>query len=470
MIYLFMCLCELVFICWSYMFVKTYQLCAYKPNEFLNCVLSLNFSFGDKNRLNFTKRLIRLLITYLLISFGLFFIVFYFIHNILLILLDIILIFLFEPIILLVAHYITYPIEKLIKTFYIKKASRILKRKKIIKIGITGSYGKTSTKNILKNILEEKYSVLATPKNYNTEMGLSKTILEMLSDQQVFIAEMGARHKGDIKILADMVHPQYAIITTIGNQHLETFKTLKNIEDTKYELCEDEGRKIVFNGDSPSTRRLYDRFQGEKYLCNVENSYAFSKNEKMNKDGCSFDLILNKSQYRVCTKLFGKTNINNIVTASALAKVMGIDDEVIVSAIEKLQPIKHRLEVVENENCTIIDDSYNSNVVGAKEALEVLKCFDGEKIVVTPGFVELGSEQSKANFNLGCQIADVANHIIIMNDTNKNEILSGAISHNFERNNIHFADSRRKQKELLQMYVKKGSVVLFENDLPDNYQ
>lgn len=470
MIYFYMCLCELVFICWSYMFVKTYQLCTYKPDEFLNCILSLNFSFGDKNRLNWTKRLFRFFTIYLLVSFALFFIVFYFIHNILLILLDLILIFLFEPVILLFAHYITYPIEKLIKIFYIKKASRILKKKKIIKIGITGSYGKTSTKNILKSILEESYTVLATPKNYNTEMGITKTITEMLSDQQIFIAEMGARNKGDIKILADMVQPQYAIITTIGSQHLETFKSLKNIEDAKYELCENEERKIVFNGDSPSTQRLYDRFQGEKYLCNVENSFAYSKNEKMSKTGCSFDLILNNRKHHVCTKLFGKTNIHNIVTASALAKVLGLEDEKIISAIEKIQPIKHRLEVIENENCTIIDDSYNSNIVGAKEALEVLKCFEGEKIVVTPGFVELGIEQSKANFNLGCQIADVANHIIIMNDTNKNEILSGAISHNFSRDNIHFADNRKKQKELLQMYVKKGSVVLFENDLPDNYQ
>ena len=470
MIYLYMCLCEIVFICWSYMFVKTYQLCNYKPNDFLNCILSLNFSFGDKNRLNFTKRLIRFIIIYLLISFALFFIIFYFISNFLLILLDLILIFLFEPIILLLTHYITYPIEQLIKMFYIKKASRKLKRRKIIKIGITGSYGKTSTKNILKKILEEKYSVLATPKNYNTEMGLSKTILEMLDSQEVFIAEMGARRKGDIKILADMIEPQYAIITTIGEQHLETFKNIKNIEDTKYELCENETRKVVFNGDSLSTQHLYERFQGEKYICNIENSFAYAKNQKMSKEGCSFDLILNKNKHHVCTKLFGRININNIVTASALAKVLGLDDYAIVSAIEKLEPVKHRLEVIENENCTIIDDAYNSNVVGAKEALEVLRCFDGEKIVVTPGFVELGSEQSKANFNLGCQIADVANHLIIMNDTNKNEILSGAISHNFPRENIHFADSRKRQKEFLQMYVKKGSVVLFENDLPDNYQ
>ena len=470
MIYFYMCLCELVFICWSYMFVKTYQLCAYKPNEFLNCVLSLNFSFGDKNRLNFTKRLLRFLLIYLLVSFALFFIIFYFINNFWLILFDIVLILLFEPIILIVCHYIDYPIETLIKIFYIKKASGKLKKKKIIKIGITGSYGKTSTKNILKSILEGKYNVLATPKNYNTEMGLCKTILEMLGDQEIFIAEMGARHKGDIKILADMVQPQYGVITTIGSQHLETFKTLKNIEDTKYELCENETRTIVFNGDSPSTLRLYERFQGEKYLCNVENSFAYAKNEKMNKEGCSFDLVLNKKTYHVCTKLFGKININNIVTSTALAKVLGMEDEDILSAIEKLEPIKHRLEVIENENCTIIDDAYNSNVVGAKEALEVLKCFDGEKIVVTPGFVELGSEQSKANFDLGCQIADVANHIIIMNDINKNEILSGAISHSFPRENIHFADCRRKQKEFLQLFVKKGSVVLFENDLPDNYQ
>ncbi len=470
MIYLYMCICEIVFICWSYLFVKLYQLCGYKPNDFLNSTLSLNLPYGNKNSIKFTKRLIRFLLIYLLVSFALFFIIFYFIHNILLIFLDIIIIFLFEPVILLVCHYIAHPFEELIKKYYMKKASKILNKKKIIKIGITGSYGKTSTKNILKSMLEKKYTVLATPKNYNTEMGLCKTILENLDGQEVFIAEMGARHKGDIKVLANMIKPHYAIITTIGNQHLESFKTLQNIEDTKFELCDDETRCVVFNGDSPSSLRLFERYQGEKYLCNCENSFAYASNININESGSTFDISLAGKIYHANTKLLGKINIHNIVTASALAKVIGIKDDDIISAISKLQPTKHRLEVIKNGNCVVIDDAYNSNMVGANEALEVLKCFEGEKIVITPGFVELGADQSKANFEFGCKIAEVADYIIIMNDVNKNEILSGAISHNFPREKIHFVSNRHKQKELLQTLVKSGSVVLFENDLPDNYK
>ncbi len=472
MVYFWSTLFSLLFLMLSYLFIKTYQLCGYKIKQFLACALELKLAYGDKNKLILTKRMWRFILTLLILMFAIFFLSNYFISNVYLRIFDIIVIFIFTPLFIALAHFLVLPIELAIKKCYILKATKKLKKKKIIKIGITGSYGKTSTKNILSAMLSKKYKVCATPKNYNTEMGLTKTILSSLDSQDVFIAEMGARSKGDIEVLANMVKPDYGIITTIGEQHLESFKSLEEIERTKNELALNvcNRGKMIFNGDSPSTKKLYYNFEGEKYLTCDSEGFAYAKNIITNKEGSYFDLIIDGKKLKAKTKLLGRCNIDNIVTASALAYLLGIKCEDIEKAIEELECSKHRLELVKNNFCTIIDDSYNSNILGAQEALNVLSKFEGVKIVVTPGLVELGAEQSKANFNLGGQIADVADYIIIMNNVNKNELLSGAISHNFERSHIFFADSRKKQKEVLSQLSIKDSVVLFENDLPDNYK
>jgi UDP-N-acetylmuramoyl-tripeptide--D-alanyl-D-alanine ligase len=354
---------------------------------------------------------------------------------------------------------------------YIAKAKRKLEKHNIIKIGITGSFGKTSTKNILTCLLEKEYKVCTTPLNYNTEMGLTKTILEKLDDHDVFIAEMGAKHKKDIEILAKILKPEYAILTTIGLQHIETFKNLQTIEDTKFELVENlTGKKIaVFNGDSLSNQKLFQKYDGQKYLACDKNGFAYAQDIVINENGSEFILSINDEKIKVKTRLLGKCNIDNIVTASALAYILGIKKKDISSAIASLQPTPHRLELLQKDNITIIDDSYNSNIIGASEALEVLQNFNGRKIVVSPGFVEMGNKQSQLNFKLGTMIADKADYFIIMNETNKNDLLSGAIAHNLDKDKIFFATTRKGQKELLTKLTTKDDVVLFENDLPDNY-
>ncbi len=472
MLYVNICVCVIIFAIWSYILVKTYQLDGYFIKVFLNHVFELKLAFGDKNKLVFTKRMLRFWFFYLLLAITLFFVVNFFVDNIFLKILDAAIIFLFAPLLIVFAHYCLLPIEKLIKKYYVHKARKKISKLNIIKIGITGSFGKTSTKDFLATMLEKEYKVCTTPKNYNTEMGVTKAILENLDDHDVFIAEMGAKHKGDIETLVKLVKPKYGIITTIGSQHIETFGTLQNIEETKNELPLNIAKDgtMVFNGDSPISYKLYQKFKGNKYLTNTNNAFAYAKNISMNEHGSTFDLVLDGKTLKVSTKLLGKCNIDNIVTASTLAHILGISDNDITSAIKTLSPPPHRLEILKNSYSTIIDDSYNSNIVGSREALEVLSKFDGLKIVVTPGLVEMGKEQSDANFKLGAMIADVADYIVIMNEVNKNYLLSGAISHNFDRNRIFFASTRKKQKEILQTLTMKGCVILFENDLPDNYK
>ena len=472
MLYVNICICVILFLLWSYIIIKTYQLDGYNIPSFLSNIFEFKLAYGDKNKINFTKRMIRFLLLYFLLSSSIFFLINFYVDNIFLIILDCAIIFLLAPILVAIAHYMLYPIEIAIKKYYIQKATRVLEKKDIIKIAITGSFGKTSTKNILASILGKEYKVCSSPKNFNTEMGITRTILENLDDHDVFIAEMGARHKGDIEKLTRIVKPNYGIVTSIGKQHIETFKSLKNIESTKNELplnIEKDGI-IIFNGDSKSTLKLYHSFKGCKYLTNQSQGFAYAKNIEINESGSSFVLVIDGKEMKVFTRLLGNCNIGNIVTASALAYMLGIKKEDIVSAIKNLSPSPHRLEIIKNGYVTIIDDSYNSNEVGFKEALDVLSKFKGIKIVVTPGLVEMGQEQSNVNFKLGAEIADVADYIIIMNEVNKNYLFSGAISHNFDRNKIYFASNRKKQKEILQLLMMKGSVILFENDLPDNYK
>ena len=472
MIYLLICSFVLLMEFVSFYLIKTYQLCSYKLSSFWKNCLAFSFSVGDKNKLVLTKRLWRFEILYAIICFFLFFVVFLLINSPFLIILDLIVIFLLIPLWISLTHILLFPIEKSIKCYYILKAKRKIGKKNIIKIGITGSYGKTSVKNILAQLLSSQYKVCQTPKNYNTEMGMTLTILKELDDHDVFIAEMGARKKKDIEKLAKIVKPNYGVITPIGQCHLQTFKRIENIENTKFELAQNLclNGQMFFCGENFSCEKLYHRFSGNKKLIGKYGSFCYAKNISYSSRGSEFELVLGEKILHVSTKLLGRMNVQNIVLASAVAKTLGVKDEEIAKSISQLSPSAHRMEVITTNFCTILDDSYNSNEDGFKQALEVLTMFEGRKIVVTPGMVELGNAQSEKNFQLGCQIADCCDYLIIMNDTNKNELLSGAISHNFKKENIFFAKNRQEQKELINLLSCKDCVILFENDLPDNYQ
>lgn len=383
----------------------------------------------------------------------------------------------FLPLLVMIAFLITYPIELLISKYYIIKAKRKLKKEfpDIITIGITGSYGKTTVKNILSTILSEKYKVCATPYSYNTPLGLSKTILEKLrSGTEVLVAEMGAKYVGDIKYLTEMIQPNIGVITGIGNQHLATFGSQENLIATKAEIFTHmkKGGKAYVNIDSDLARGLFENINCEKFATTIksEDGRICARNITMGENGSKFELVVDDSVVECETALLGEHNISNILLCVSVAVDLGVEINQIKNAISKLTPPAHRLAIVPSSNSlTIIDDAYNASVEGVRAALDVIAKFNGQKIVVTPGLVELGKEEYKANFEFGKRMAQVANYVIIDGIINFDAISKGLEEGGFDMQNLLRAGSLNQAVEVLNTIAKPGDVVLFENDLPDNY-
>ena len=379
--------------------------------------------------------------------------------------------------IMLLANLINTPIEKAINRGYYNDAKKIIESHKgLIIIGVTGSFGKTSTKNYLASVLAEKYNVLVTPGNFNTLLGVVRTIREHLRPyHQVFIVEMGAKQKNDIKEICDLVHPKIGIVTAVGEMHLETFKCIENIQETKFELINSlpAGGIGVINNDSEHIRS-YNGITGPckiiRYGIESNTDYK-AKNVNYGAGGVSF--ALNDGRIYT-TRLLGAGNILNILAAIAVADKLGVPENRLRNAIARLQPVEHRLSMKVANGITVLDDAYNSNPQGAKMALEVLKNFtvgeNNRRIVITPGFVEMGHRQAEANRELGRTIAGSCDYAIIVNATNREAIKGGIDEVGMSAGNYFLADSLSHAHAHLAQILKAGDVVLYENDLPDNFR
>jgi len=380
------------------------------------------------------------------------------------------------PFFVFLAYAITYPIEEGIKKWYFNDAKKKLAaRDDVLKIAITGSFGKTGTKYALATIFNEKYKVLFTPGSFNTPMGVTRVVRGKLkAEHEVFIAEMGARYKGDITELCKLVQPRFGILTSIGKQHLDTFGSLEGVISTKGELMRGLGADgcCFFNGDNEHCRKLFDECElSEKYLFGMaeDNYYMRAENVKTSSEGSEFDLVAaDGSRIGVTTVLLGKHNIVNLTGAAALAYRLGLSLDEIAEGIKKAEPVEHRLQLIKGA-VTVIDDAYNSNPVGSKEALDALKAFDGRKIIITPGMVELGDEEEALNREFGEHIASCADIAIIIGKTHADPICEGLLSKGFATDCLIRVNSLAEATEKLSLYTEPGCVVLFENDLPDNY-
>ena len=381
------------------------------------------------------------------------------------------------PFSVLLAALINSPMERLNNKKYVDKCKKTLdSHGDLIKIGITGSYGKTSVKEILKTMLSEKYKVLSTPASYNTPMGICKTVKKLNSTYDVFIAEMGARHEGDIKELCDIVKPTHAIVNGIIEHHMETFSSLSKIIKTKAELIEsvEKGGSVILTGDNENTRSLAERYKNLNVcLAGIDPDVkqgVYAGDIKISGAGTEFTLNVFGEEEKAFTTLLGKHNVSNICLAAAMCAKLGLSLAEILAGIARIRPIKHRLEISYNDlGMTVIDDSYNSNVAGTRAAIEVLSCFKGRKIIVTPGIVEMGRAQDLANYELGERLAEAVDIAVLVGSVNSYKIRDGLINKGFSLENVYISKDLEDAKSYLKKHSLAGDVVLFENDLPDKF-
>ena len=383
-----------------------------------------------------------------------------------------------NPFIIYLANVINYPIERGVYHYYKYKAQSKLKSMPNLKIiGITGSYGKTSSKNILSDILNIKYNALPTPRNLNTYNGLIMTVNNDLTKfNDIFIAEMGAYVKGEIRGLCKLVHPKYAILTRIGTAHLETFGSEQNIIDGKFELIEalPSDGFAVLNGDDPKQVSYRLKNKVKVIWIGIDNPDVDVRalHIRCSNKGTEFDVKFpgDDKEYHFETRLLGDHNVYNILAGLAFGYEFGISISDLQQAVKGVRPVEHRLELKKLGNFYQIDDAYNSNPVGAENACKVLGMMPGVKVVVTPGMIELGEKEDQYNKKFGEQIARVADYAVLIGEHKTKPILEGLLSKGFEKDRIIVLNDVRDAYPFIGKLATNSEVyALFENDLPDTY-
>ena len=370
---------------------------------------------------------------------------------------------------------ITYPIEEAIKKRYENEARRILEKyDHLKKIGITGSYGKTSTKNIINDIISNNAYTLITPSSYNTPMGITRTIREMLKPiHEVFVCEMGADKTGDISYLMDFVKPQFGVVTSVGPQHLATFKSMDNIIHEKMqeiEMLPSDGVGFI-NADNEFINNYKINNTCKIVSVGINNTEAdyVAKNIKYSNKGASFSVkILNKN-YKFTTSLLGQHNITNILIGIAIAIELNIPIDEIVRNVSNINQVQHRLEVKKINNFTFIDDAFNSNPVGSKTALDVLEMMPGKRVIVTPGMIDLGEKQDEINYEFGKYMLNKADSVLLVGEKQTKSICHGLKDSGYNMDEVRIFKNVKDALHYVYTHYSSEDTVLLENDLPDAF-
>jgi len=379
----------------------------------------------------------------------------------------------------LLANVVLTPWRKAVNQRFVRQASARLAELRPLVVGVAGSYGKTSTKYFLDVLLNQRHNVLKSPGNYNTLLGITRVVNEMLRpEHKILIAEMGAYRRGEVKEIADLTHPRIGIITSIGPEHFERFLSMENIEATNYELIEALPREglAVFNGENEHCLKLAARTTHTRVAV-----YGLSRRPEFDlwaedvvhtSDGLRFEIVLRDGRrLPVSTRIVGRHNVLNILGAARIALELEVPLEAIATGISQLKPAPHRLEVNPGGGgTTIIDDSYNSNPFGAAEALRVLSQYkSGRRILVTPGMIELGVLHDRENEKLGFLAASCADFVILVGPEQTKPLQDGLRRGGFPEASVRIVKDLSEATAIFQKMLRPGDTLLFENDLPDLY-
>lgn len=382
-------------------------------------------------------------------------------------------------IIILGGNLVLTPVEKAITRHYYNDAAARLRSMPDLKIvGITGSYGKTSTKHYLQRILSEQFDTLMTPGSYNTTLGVVRTVRELLKPyNEVFIVEMGAKAPGDIREICDLVHPHMGIITAVGPQHLESFKTIERVQSTKFELADaiPADGCVIVNEDFPKIAdREVTNTRCLRYGVTDTKAPWRAVDVQYSAEGTTFTLTgPDGFSLPLSTRLMGECNVSDLTAAAVCALQLGVSAPKIAAAVASIEPVEHRLSVKKTPGgITILDDAFNSNPVGSRMALEVLGAMKGgRRIVITPGMIELGEEQHRLNMEFGRTIAKCADVAIVVGQYNRDAIVEGIEAEGvLPEGGLHTVDTFTDAQRLLGTIARGGDTVLYENDLPDTFK
>ena len=398
------------------------------------------------------------------------------------------LVYLFAPLWLVVGNILMTPVEAFLRQRFMNQAKSVLDDIRPVIVGITGSYGKTTTKNFLRDILSVRYRTYATPKSYNTLMGICLAINHDLADDysiEYFISEMGAYVPGEIERICDLTPPHIGIVTEVGPQHLERFGSLENTAQAKYELIKElppDGVGI-FNWDNPYVREMYE--QGYPATCiavskdlSIDDASKcgvryIAKHVHEIPEGLSFDVVdvETETQETFQTPVLGEHNVTNLLLVTAAAVHEGLSLRDIAIRVRTLKPAESRLvQQTTAQGITIINDAYSANPIGARNALKVLGMHtSGKRLLITPGMIELGDIQEEENYKLGQVASHYATDIILVGKKQTDPLRKGILETDFASNNLQVVETLAEAVSWYQQHLRSGDTVLFLNDLPDTY-
>jgi len=362
--------------------------------------------------------------------------------------------------------FVQHVIQKPIEWFIVRNARKTLQAHAGIKIGIAGSYGKTSMREILKTVLETDLNVAAPPHSYNTPLGISSFIKTLTGEEEVLIFEMGEYYPGDVKELCKLVRPDIGIITGVNEAHLEKFKTLERTQKTIFELAEwlGETKPLYINGESEHAKRYTE----EEGLSHAQ-LYSVSDAEDVQTGLGGTTFRIGKEEYT--SKLLGVHQIGPLACAISIAEHLRIPSEKIHEGISKTTPFAHRLEPkTDSTGVVTLDDSYNGNPQGVAAVIAFLGSLKGHRrFYVTPGLVEMGDRTELVHKDIGRQLAREGIEQVILIRNSVTPFIEQGLQESQYGGKITWYDDAFKAFEALPHLTVSGDVVVLQNDWPDQY-
>jgi UDP-N-acetylmuramoyl-tripeptide--D-alanyl-D-alanine ligase len=391
---------------------------------------------------------------------------------------------LLAPVLVSASCAVMAPLERRLGRRYVEAAAARLASVRPTIVGVTGSYGKTSTKSHLAHLVAGARSVVASPASFNNRAGLARAVNEQLADgTEVFVAEMGAYGPGEIADLCRWCPPQISVITAVGPVHLERFRSEERILAAKSEILA-TAATIVLNVDDPRLADLAARRRGAPGAPTVVGCSAVdtSADVALIHDGAAASLWVGGRRVAGGIRTPEGARPTNLACAAAVALALGVGEEEVAERLGSIPAVPNRLQTARAASgVAVIDDTFNANPAGARAALDLLarSGAGGRRVVVTPGMVELGPLQFDENRSFAGAACAQASELVVVGRTNRRALLRGAAAAapGTEREGgdgvagraVRVVATREEAVAWVREHLGAGDVVLYENDLPDHY-